>query len=114
MTFTPNSKARARGVESACSVPASLKKDKVSLQVIGDSSGAAPWRTLRGRMVAAGLEPVPVANPTIFFTRAADKPPLLDVSKLSENITKYLKVTVMPVGGGGGEGGGAPPAALQP
>ena len=109
VTFTPNSKARARGVESACSVPASLKMGKVSLQVIGDSSGAAPWRTLRERMVAAGLEPVPVASPTIFFTRAADGTPSLDVSELKDHITTYLDVTATlraPVEGAGGDGGG--------
>ncbi len=109
VTFTPNSKARARGVESACSVPASLKKDKVSLQVIGDSSGAAPWRTLRESMKAAKLEPVPVLSPTIFFTRAADGTPSLDVSELKDHITTYLDVTATlraPVEGAEGDGGG--------
>jgi len=44
-------------------------------------------------------------SPQIFFTRAADETPSLDLSKLSGNITKYLKVTMTlrePVGGGGG------------
>ena len=108
VTFTPKSEV-ARRVAPACSVPASLQKDKVSLQVVGANSGAAPWMDLRGRMVAAGLEPVPVSSPTLFFTRAADGTPSLDVSKLKENITKYLDVTVTlraPVEGAGGEGGG--------
>ena len=114
MTFTLNEEAAKCGLTGACSVPASLKENKVSLQVYGNNAGSEPWRILRGSMEKKGLEPLPAMSPTILFTRAADEPPSLDVSKLSENITKYLKVTVMPVGGGGGEGGGAPPAALQP
>ena len=99
LTFTPNEEAAKCGL-TACSVPASLKKDKVSLQVIGDSSGAAPWRTLRESMNAAKLEPVPVLSPTIFFTRAANGTVSVDadgiplLSEPRENITKYLDVKV--------------------
>ena len=114
LTFTLNEEAAKYGLTGACSVSASLQENKVSLQVYGNNAGSEPWRILRGSMEKKGLEPLPAMSPTILFTRAAGKPPSLDVSKLSENITKYLKVTVMPVGGGGGEGGGAPPAALQP
>jgi hypothetical protein len=97
-------------------VSASLQKGKVSLQVYGNNAGSEPWRILWWRMEEKGLKPLPAMSPTILFTRAADETPSLDLSKLSENITKYLKVTMTlrePVGSGGG-GGGAPPAALQP
>ena len=114
MTFTLNEEAAKCGLTGACSVSASLQKGKVSLQVYGNNAGSEPWRILWWRMEEKGLKPLPAMSPTILFTRAADETPSLDLSKLSENITKYLKVTVMPVGGGGGEGGGAPPAALQP
>ncbi len=128
MTFTFNEEAAKCGLTGACSVSASLQENKVSLQVVWANAGSEPWRILRGSMEEKRLEPLPAQSPNIFFTRAADKPPLLDVSKLSKNITKYLKVTVtlrVPVGGGGGEGAGggggggggggcAPPAALPP
>ena len=111
MTFTLNEEAAKCGLTGACSVSASLQKGKVSLQVYGNNAGSEPWRILWGSMAKKGLKPLPAMSPTILFTRAADETPSLDVSKLSENITKYLKVTVtlrVPVGGGGG-GGGAPP-----
>ena len=116
MTFTLNEEAAECGLTGACSVSASLQENKVSLQVVWANAGSEPWRILRGSMEKKGLEPLPAMSPTILFTRAADEPPSLDVSKLSENITTYFKVTMTlhePVGGGGG-GGGAPPAALQP
>ena len=117
MTFTLKEEATG-GLTGACSVPASLQKGKVSLQVLWANAGSEPWRNLRTSMEENGLKPffLPVMSPKIFFTRAADETPSLDLSKLSGNITKYLKVTMTlrePVGGGGG-GGGAPPAALQP
>ena len=118
MTFTLNEEAAECGLTGACSVSASLPKGKVSLQVHGNNAGSEPWRNLRTSMEENGLKPsyLPVMSPAIFFTRAADETPSLDVSKLSVSITKYLKVTMTlrePVGSGGG-GGGAPPAALQP
>ena len=87
VTFTPKSEV-ARRVAPACSVPASLQKDKDWLQVVGDSAGAKHWKELQESMVAAKLTPAPVLSPRIFFTRAADGTPSLDVSKLKENITK--------------------------
>ena len=98
-----------RGFTQACSVPASLPKDRDWLQVVGNSAGAKHWKELQESMVAAELTPAPVLNPRIFFTRAADGTPSLDVSMLKKKITTYLIVTVTlraPVEGAGGDGGG--------
>ena len=95
MTFTPNLEAQNRGgvSASACSVSASLQKDKDWLQVKGDNSGAEHWKVLQKSMVDAGLTPAPVLSPRIFFTRDKDGIPSLDVSKMTK-ISTYLIVTM--------------------